>query len=235
MTRTIDAAAIAELTKTQVKPALLATLDFASGMLRVWSGVGPLVYDGETYLGVGTLGEISPLEESGQGMVRATNLTMRLSGIPSTYLSLALTEEYQGREVTVSLGFFTPETISPVLEGGETFIDTDVAFVDTDVAFVDGGTTWTYESTLTVIPLWVGRMDVMMIDEGPETSAITVTAESELADLKRPRVRRYTHEDQQQLYPGDMGFEFVSGVMDLEIGWGTGAVSPRTYPKGVSG
>lgn len=64
-----------------------------------------------------------------------------------------------------------------------------------------------------------GRADVMVINEGPETSVITVTAESHLADLTRPRVRRYTHEDQQELHPGDMGLEFVTSIQNTEVIW----------------
>jgi hypothetical protein len=69
------------------------------------------------------------------------------------------------------------------------------------------------------ILLFSGRMDVMLIDEGPETSTITVTAESKLADLKRSRIRRYTDEDQQVDYPGDKFFEFVPSIQNIEVVW----------------
>ena len=70
-----------------------------------------------------------------------------------------------------------------------------------------------------VLVFW-GRLDTMDIDLG-ETATITVSAESRLADWDRPRVRRYNHEDQQIDYPGDLGFEFVSQMVDRQIVWGS--------------
>jgi len=64
-----------------------------------------------------------------------------------------------------------------------------------------------------------GRMDVMNITYG-ETATITVQAESYMADWDRPRIRRYTHEDQQIDYPGDLGLEFIERIVDREITWG---------------
>lgn len=69
------------------------------------------------------------------------------------------------------------------------------------------------------ILIFDGRIDIMLIDEGPETSVIQVTAESRLADLKRPRVRRYTDEDQQAAFPGDRGLEFVTSIQNREVKW----------------
>lgn len=65
-----------------------------------------------------------------------------------------------------------------------------------------------------------GRMDVMSISEDGESCTITLTAESRLIDLERPRVRRWTSEDQKALYPGDLGFDFVNSLQEAEIKWG---------------
>lgn len=67
--------------------------------------------------------------------------------------------------------------------------------------------------------VFFGRMDVMDIELG-KTAAITVTAESRLADWDRPRVRRFNHEDQQIDYPGDKFFEFVPQMAEKELRWG---------------
>ncbi len=64
-----------------------------------------------------------------------------------------------------------------------------------------------------------GTMDTMSASVG-DTGTITVSLESRLADFLRPRVRRYTHEDQQLDYPGDRGFEFVPQMVEKEILWG---------------
>lgn len=65
-----------------------------------------------------------------------------------------------------------------------------------------------------------GILDVMEIDEAGETASITLTAESRLIDLERPRERRYEHEDQQALFAGDLGLEYVPTIQDVPIIWG---------------
>lgn len=81
----------------------------------------------------------------------------------------------------------------------------------------------------TIVPdpvvLFRGRMDQLIIAEvgGPEGySRITVSAESRLIDLDRPRELLYDHEHQQALFPGDDGFEYVASLQEKEIPWGSG-------------
>lgn len=66
-----------------------------------------------------------------------------------------------------------------------------------------------------------GRMDTMQLEVG-HTATITVTAESRLTDWERARVRRYNSEDQQQVYPGDLGFQYVPQMVEKQIVWGRG-------------
>lgn len=66
-----------------------------------------------------------------------------------------------------------------------------------------------------------GRLDVAEIDDtDPETPVINLGYEHELVDLERPREWRFTHEHQQQLYPGDTGLRFIAGLQDKELLWG---------------
>ncbi|MFQ5783615.1 MAG: hypothetical protein ACE5H8_02175 [Alphaproteobacteria bacterium] len=68
-----------------------------------------------------------------------------------------------------------------------------------------------------------GRIDTMDVTLG-ETATVTLTAESRLVDWERARVRRYTDADQQERFPGDLGFAFVNETVEKEIVWG-GAVA----------
>jgi len=70
-----------------------------------------------------------------------------------------------------------------------------------------------------------GRMDVMAISDGGETASITLTGESRLIDLNRPRSRRYTNEDQLIDYPDDLGLEYVAGLQDKKVYWGVAGKS----------
>lgn len=67
-----------------------------------------------------------------------------------------------------------------------------------------------------------GRLDVPTIADGSDTCTVTITYESRLIDLNTPRELRYTDQSQQQLYPGDRGFEYVTTIQDKQITWGRG-------------
>ena len=60
------------------------------------------------------------------------------------------------------------------------------------------------------------RMDSSGITRG-KNPTITITAESPMADYDRPRVRRWTDEDQQAVWPGDTFFSRVPQMQELEI------------------
>lgn len=64
-----------------------------------------------------------------------------------------------------------------------------------------------------------GLIDVMEEEEGGDTASITMSIESELADLERARERRYTPEDQKRDYPADEGMKFMAALQDLELIW----------------
>lgn len=70
------------------------------------------------------------------------------------------------------------------------------------------------------VTIFRGNMDVMTINEGAETSTITLTMENTILQLERTKERRYTNEDQQIDYPDDKGFDFVNALQEKEIVWG---------------
>lgn len=67
--------------------------------------------------------------------------------------------------------------------------------------------------------IFSGRIDTSDIQLG-QTASITLTAESRLTDWERPRVRRYTNEDQLSEYPGDRGLEYVAQMVEKTLVWG---------------
>lgn len=71
--------------------------------------------------------------------------------------------------------------------------------------------------------IFAGKMDVIGISDEGDTANVTVTAESNLIDLKDSRERRYTYEDQIDAFPGDVGLQFMPTNSDVEITWGKGA------------
>tara|TARA_R110002126_G_scaffold78365_2_gene195228 strand:+ start:895 stop:1473 length:579 start_codon:yes stop_codon:yes gene_type:complete len=68
--------------------------------------------------------------------------------------------------------------------------------------------------------LFKGKMDVLNISEGEETTMIQLKLENRLITFEKPANRMYTLEDQKVDYPNDLGFEFIPDLQDKEIIWG---------------
>lgn len=68
--------------------------------------------------------------------------------------------------------------------------------------------------------IFSGFMDKMDIQESGETCNIALAVENKLVDLERERVARYTSAYQKNLYPGDLGLDFIEDLQDKKITWG---------------
>lgn len=184
--RNIDPATDAALDERVKRPVLLVDLEFASGAVYAWSGVGDLAWNGKTYKGVGHLGKIVEIEESEE--LQNNPLILSLSGVNPELWSISLNEEYRGRPARIWFGFLD---VDHKLQGDP-------------------------------IGPFPGKMDVMEGELG-RTGTLTLTLESPMADWETPRIRRYTHADQQAEFPDDFGLEFVSAVAEMELLWGVTA------------
>jgi hypothetical protein len=174
-----------------VYPALLYRGEFIdengdSQYLRLWSGLGSLAWDGQTWTGQGQLLGVSQIEETVE--VKAVGFTVSLQGQKSSNISLALSsaQRSRGREGKVWLALF------------------DAAGVMLDEPLL----------------LKSGRLDRCPIEDEGDTCTLTAHYEDRLVDLKRPRVRRYSDQDQKAVYPTDRGFEQVAALQDMQIHWG---------------
>ncbi len=67
--------------------------------------------------------------------------------------------------------------------------------------------------------LFKGRMDTIDVELG-QTATLTLTVQNRLADWERPRLRRYTAEDQALDFDTDLGFEFAAQMAEKTIYWG---------------
>ena len=104
MSRTLSTEMQAVATAELVRPIYLVKMEFDSGNLNLWSGLGNLVYSGETYVGAGDLLAISSIKESEE--LTANGITVTVSGVKQSLVSIARDEPYQGRKVTLYLGAF---------------------------------------------------------------------------------------------------------------------------------
>jgi hypothetical protein len=75
------------------------------------------------------------------------------------------------------------------------------------------------------IMLWSGGMDRPMVDLDGQTSTITLNCENLLVSMDVAVDRRYTIEDQNRDYPGDLGMMFINSLQETTMYWGTVANS----------
>lgn len=117
MPRDLSSGMQAAVVTNRISLAILAILTFKSKTEYVWSGVGNLVYAGNTYLGVGSLGSVGAITESTD--VHAYGTTVALSGIDPTLLGECLTDIKLGAPAVLLLALLdssgnilgTPQTI----------------------------------------------------------------------------------------------------------------------------
>jgi hypothetical protein len=85
-----------------VRPIYLMKAEFDAGDVNLWSGIGSLTFDGDTYLGAGDLLSISQISESAE--LTASGISITLAGVKQSLLTIARDEPYQGRVITLYLG-----------------------------------------------------------------------------------------------------------------------------------
>src|SRR5215472_8301199 len=105
MPRNMTGPVAAALCAPAVRIAILAAMQFADNLVRVWSGLGPLTLtDGTVFQGVGTLGDVGTISEDSS--VEAKGVTLSLSSIPSDTMSEILSEMRLLGKVQVWLAVF---------------------------------------------------------------------------------------------------------------------------------
>lgn len=68
--------------------------------------------------------------------------------------------------------------------------------------------------------LFEGALSAPRIDDSTKNSQAVLSYEDDLIMILRSRELRYNHETQQSLFPGDRGFEYVTGLQKWTGFWG---------------
>lgn len=126
--RNLSSGLAADLDGGHTRPAVLVKIGSADGDVLMWTGLGPLTWNGMTFQGTGALLEISAIEEAAD--VAATGITIGLNGIPSALVSYALSAARQGAAAVVWFGTVT---------AGGALVDTPIRLFNgrTDVPEID--------------------------------------------------------------------------------------------------
>jgi hypothetical protein len=106
MSRGLDTSMAAGLAAPLIMPVILVMITFRTSVKYCWSGTGTLVYEGNSYLGVGSLGKLGDIAE-GVG-VQAQGTSVTLSGIDPVLLGESMTDIKSGAPATVSIGLLGP-------------------------------------------------------------------------------------------------------------------------------
>ena len=169
---------------------LMLKIVLDSETVYVHTGVGEIPWDGATWLGVGTMAQISGMVESVDG--GDNRITVGMSGIPIEAMPDFVMEFTE--EDTAGRDWFL--YIAPLDENGDITNDADVKELN------------------------AGQTGAVDLVDGP-TRSVTLSLVTEAALMKSILFYRMTDEDQQFLFPGDKGFEFMND-MDGTINVGSG-------------
>jgi len=207
MSRDLSTVTIDNIDSDVVYPFFAVELQFdGANTLRMWTGQGTLVLqDGTEWVGLGTLLNISSIEETSEMAVKGASIT--LTGVPSAVLSLALSQPYQGRVCNIYFGTFSAD--GAILQEGGSYI-----------LLQDGSKINLQDGSAGFNEVFSGYMDQMNIQENANTSTIELLVENKLVDLERARVARFTSGYQKSVYPSDLGLDFIEDLQDKQISWG---------------
>ena len=192
MPRNVDTSLMAALAGANVYLAVLASLNFRTGTQYCWTGPGPLVWNGMTFLGVGSLGKVGSITDASESNAQGT--TVELSGLDAIWLADVQTELRQGAPAKLWLAALT----------------SSLGIVGTPYMLFRGQID---KANVQVTP---------PSPDGDGTSSISLNLETRFMNHGRPNARRYTSADQRANgYPTDSAFDYVEMENDLALRWGS--------------
>jgi len=193
-----------------------------SAPLYMWTGLGDLTVDGKTYIGTGSLLQVSEVTETAD--IRAAGATITLTGLSQDIIALALSQPYQGRLCTIKFGIIDANKQILLKQDSFPLLLENSAAIDISTG-----------DPTALSTLFVGYMDTMTIDEGSETCTISLAVESKLIDLERPRTFRYTSENQKARFENDLAFDFMTDLQNNPLTWGRQPEPPPPKRKKILG
>lgn len=104
MSRSLTSAMLTAIADGVVRPHKLVVADFASGVTRFTTAPYDVIWDGDTYTGLGHLLSVDTIEEREQLSTYGARLS--LSAVPTDIVATAMTEHYQGRALAIYQALF---------------------------------------------------------------------------------------------------------------------------------
>lgn len=226
MPRTLSSEVEAASEAPKLSPIALVHLDFDSGPFRMWTGWGPLVW--------GTTETLTPFQRMIPGGGGIDETTGDETIIPG---SLGIDQDAYSLTDNIWYGAGNLGSIGAIGETTEikaVGMELALSGIPTEVLDIALQEDWQNRPAYVYLGIldsqgqidgepaliFFGKMDRMAMVEGRET-AITLSCESEMIDLERNRVRRYTPDDQRSVYESDAFCDAVAALQEVDVHWGT--------------
>ncbi len=174
-------------------PVLLVEMQFGSGTLRLTPYPLTLTAMGQTWTGLGTIGQVGELRESEDGA--AEKLTLTLSPVDLSTLALAMGNptNYQDRPVRIWMALLDPQTYA-----------------------MPGAPVLRFAGVMDVIKLPRNASG----DGEQQTGRIEVECVTAAYDVRsNPSSLRLSNAQHQARYPGERGLEYVGSLIAQPTVW----------------
>lgn len=102
MSRALTAAMLVEMATGNLRPIIIYEGEFSGGTVRLHSGYGDLIWNGNNYTGSGSMLNITAIQEV--TALQAVNFTVSLNGELPSLIALALGEVRRGKSGSVWFG-----------------------------------------------------------------------------------------------------------------------------------
>lgn len=180
---------------TSIAHAVFIDLTLGNVTYYISSAYAPLTVDGNTYTQLGGFLSVGDIRED----VKATagDMLISISGIPDDpdYTGIIFNTQIKGGSITVKRGFFDTQT-NEILFGQ------------------------VYDRYKGIITNWAFDEDTNYV-EGQITNTITITCASLLTVLKNKVTGQRTNaSDRQKYYPGDISFNKVEALQNVNFDFG---------------
>ncbi len=200
--RPLDSANETGFLSKVVRPRYFVRLDFASGVQRYHTDIGPRtithpIFGSEVYTGIGDMGGIEgEIVESVSAAPQAVKIS--LTGVKSAFTTTIITDDYFRRDAEVMMGLDDAS--------GAVLADPEIIFS----GFMD-------------------KADLILAED---SARIVMTCESRAFELQRSSDWRFTDEDKQIEVSGDLLGEYIYRMADLQLFWGDKQfLSPFSTPN----
>lgn len=189
----VTTAQLSALKGRAVGEAWLVSLDFAGGMQRVTTWAQDIVSGGQTWTALGSTLGISQIKGSEDAGPDQVTLSLPLQ-VGMLSLVLGNVESYRGRRARIYYQIMDAETLQPIGDPLQMYVgEMQPVKVDRDGAGAGGG------------PV-TGRIEMQLTRAG-------------MSSARRADGLRVTHAQQQALYPGDMGLQYLGDLVASDAKW----------------